>query len=585
MRKKLVFAVVLVIAAMTLAVPAYAVQVEQSQAYMPEIDVYLYDNNDEGLGRVRPEDITASLDGKLLQIDNFGPAASLSKGTCYYYLLDISRSISDYDFAAVKQAILDAHTRLKPQDQLVLITFGDAVSTVLRGGESRTEVENALKTISPHDMTTALYAALQRALELAPAKVQAGLRNIIIVATDGADETEAGVTLSEIRAKTQYSGLSLFALCTKNSTQAKRDSLGGLARDLGGDLYLFDGSNAKEQLAKIMDRLEGSMLLRMKADSNLADGGTHELNLMLGNLSTVSTKVTTAFWEPDMTAPQLLDAAYQGAGGAIRLQFSEAVEQIDALSNYELVSKTGTRVGIAAASYADGSGTAVDIFPGSDPYEGSYTLTVSNLTDRSMEHNPLAETSRELFLRTGVFPPPEPTPEPPPPPEEPRSLWWVYVLVALAVVIFVISFIRYKLKQEMRANEEKAAKARQRSGGRTGLADIVPVAAGPEITLLVSEPGSSRTVKLNLSVRPTLGRDDGCQLQLSDIKVSRRHCMLFNENGNVILEDLGSSNGTNHNGNAVRSREVVNPGDVITIGDTELRVLDIQSGNGTAGLR
>ena len=52
---------------------------------------------------------------------------------------------------------------------------------------------------------------------------------------------------------------------------------------------------------------------------------------------------------------------------------------------------------------------------------------------------------------------------------------------------------------------------------------------------------------------------------LDDITVSRHHCEIINEDGKLILNDTGSTNGTYINSNAIESSKI-QPGDVIQIG-------------------
>jgi pilus assembly protein CpaF len=59
---------------------------------------------------------------------------------------------------------------------------------------------------------------------------------------------------------------------------------------------------------------------------------------------------------------------------------------------------------------------------------------------------------------------------------------------------------------------------------------------------------------------------------LEDGKVSRRHASLKLQDGQVILSDLGSTNGTHVRGNAVSGSVVVAPGDEIEIGPFRIQV-------------
>ncbi len=62
-----------------------------------------------------------------------------------------------------------------------------------------------------------------------------------------------------------------------------------------------------------------------------------------------------------------------------------------------------------------------------------------------------------------------------------------------------------------------------------------------------------------------LGRKNSCELRIPLNSVSRQHCEITMNNGEVILRDLDSSNGTFHN--SIRVKEAkLSPGDEIVIG-------------------
>jgi predicted component of type VI protein secretion system len=68
-----------------------------------------------------------------------------------------------------------------------------------------------------------------------------------------------------------------------------------------------------------------------------------------------------------------------------------------------------------------------------------------------------------------------------------------------------------------------------------------------------------------------VGRREDCDLRIPLGEVSRKHCRLIKDGDTIRLEDLGSSNGTFHNGQ--RSREAtLAPGDTIQIGPVTFMV-------------
>ena len=72
----------------------------------------------------------------------------------------------------------------------------------------------------------------------------------------------------------------------------------------------------------------------------------------------------------------------------------------------------------------------------------------------------------------------------------------------------------------------------------------------------------------------TLGRSSRmADLKLSDGMLSRLHCRFFLEDDRAMVQDLGSSNGTSLNGTPLGAEPTaMAPGDVVTVGETGLRV-------------
>lgn len=70
----------------------------------------------------------------------------------------------------------------------------------------------------------------------------------------------------------------------------------------------------------------------------------------------------------------------------------------------------------------------------------------------------------------------------------------------------------------------------------------------------------------------TLGRSDACEIQLSSGKVSRQHARITVTDAGLLLEDLGSANGTRINGMVLDGQVALMEGDKVAIDRFELRV-------------
>lgn len=85
------------------------------------------------------------------------------------------------------------------------------------------------------------------------------------------------------------------------------------------------------------------------------------------------------------------------------------------------------------------------------------------------------------------------------------------------------------------------------------------------VTIQVLEGVDRGRVFRNLPMPLTIGREEGNLLRLNDERVSRFHAKIQQDNGDVILTDLESTNGTRVNGNVVQIRRL-RMGDCICVG-------------------
>lgn len=109
------------------------------------------------------------------------------------------------------------------------------------------------------------------------------------------------------------------------------------------------------------------------------------------------------------------------------------------------------------------------------------------------------------------------------------------------------------------------------SRAQLGAGSIFLSAAGgpPRLVVLTgTEPGRRYAL---VSDEVVIGRGDGCDVQIDDTKVSRKHARVMRIDGEWSLEDLGSRNGTMLNGKLVETPTPLSVGDRIQLsGETLL---------------
>jgi hypothetical protein len=114
-------------------------------------------------------------------------------------------------------------------------------------------------------------------------------------------------------------------------------------------------------------------------------------------------------------------------------------------------------------------------------------------------------------------------------------------------------------------------------GAREVIQDCLPMSRREPVQWDYQEPGQVSAVPSDRTPLPlifppgadtsfSIGRDQRCDLYISDMTVSRLHARLSRGPCGWLLTDLGSSNGTRVNGWRLRAAVPVQPGDKITFG-------------------
>ncbi len=78
----------------------------------------------------------------------------------------------------------------------------------------------------------------------------------------------------------------------------------------------------------------------------------------------------------------------------------------------------------------------------------------------------------------------------------------------------------------------------------------------PDVTFQILEGVDKGRIFRNLPTPVTIGREEGNLLRLNDERVSRFHAKVQHDNGEIILTDLESTNGTRVNGHVIQIRRL-----------------------------
>ncbi|MFZ0171261.1 MAG: FHA domain-containing protein [Acidimicrobiales bacterium] len=138
-----------------------------------------------------------------------------------------------------------------------------------------------------------------------------------------------------------------------------------------------------------------------------------------------------------------------------------------------------------------------------------------------------------------------------------------YFLLGLLWLVFLYA-ARMVLVEMRRSRGDKAVAA---TPPPLGTDRSVP------LKLKVVDPPQRRGRVFELGEEVTVGRSPGCAVSLEDDTfTSSIHARVYRRNGELWLEDLGSTNGTWLNDNKVGTPERLQRGDHVKIGSTILEV-------------
>ncbi len=122
---------------------------------------------------------------------------------------------------------------------------------------------------------------------------------------------------------------------------------------------------------------------------------------------------------------------------------------------------------------------------------------------------------------------------------------------------------------------KRGSGAAKRSKGHA--AKPAPAAAAPQrvvaaTSLVVIAPPEVSGVSFRLASTSTIGRAFGCEVTLDDTYASQLHARIQQTPDGLVIEDLGSTNGTYHNRQRLTAPALVRTGDLIQIGSTILEL-------------
>ena len=148
-------------------------------------------------------------------------------------------------------------------------------------------------------------------------------------------------------------------------------------------------------------------------------------------------------------------------------------------------------------------------------------------------------------------------------------------LLAL-VYLFLVRVVRAVWAEVSVTTADGPRRQRRRGASPTIASPPAPArgrrSRGSPTELVAVEPADQVGRRYPLGDEITVGRAAGCQVTVDDTYVSQLHARVFTRDGQLFVEDLGSTNGTYLNRVKVAGPMVMQRGDRLQVGNTVLEV-------------
>jgi hypothetical protein len=158
---------------------------------------------------------------------------------------------------------------------------------------------------------------------------------------------------------------------------------------------------------------------------------------------------------------------------------------------------------------------------------------------------------------------------------EPVSVALQFGFVAV-LYLFLLWISRSALRDLRRPPTARAVAAEipDATGLHTASQAAGTTGGGDPRLIVERAPGHTPGMEYDVGDGAVLGRGDQAEIRLDDPFASSRHARLVRQGGLVVIEDLGSTNGTYLNEELLSGPQPLHQGDRVRIGDSEFMFSD-----------
>lgn len=149
------------------------------------------------------------------------------------------------------------------------------------------------------------------------------------------------------------------------------------------------------------------------------------------------------------------------------------------------------------------------------------------------------------------------------------------ILILAAAIIFTVAIVTRKKKVKPQYPMQARVDFMPQNANipkAQPVPEAVPQKRSGGIGFTLTEIGGKTVLTGRIADSAVIGRSEDCDVVIRDSKISARHCRIVREDGQYMIEDLNSTNGTILNGITVSVKSRIESGDLILLGGREYRI-------------
>lgn len=536
------------------------VNITYAKANLPEITI----NAEIGGGVNSIADVQLVLDGKVINTSSIEKYSPETASRRVFFLIDLSTSMTDKYFTQAKACVNDFVDNMGSNTTVYVISFGKEINCAVNGSKNKTEIKEAVNSLSNNQGGTKFFASIKEAINISK-DCEIVDSEYMVVFSDGEDFQTGDTTQKEVESELENSIMPIYAM-RANTNKVNNDDIGAfreLTAKSHGEFYSYSASDAEGVFSEMMNKINSQYVIHGNASSNMSNGAAQPLYIKVNGVQSKTINVMATSIS-DADSPEIIsEPIISKEDRTMSFEFSEAIINdagtTPTKDDISIKTEKGKELEITDVTYTEADGKYIlTVAVKGNIVKDNYILGLKGITDKSTEKNTTVEnysfTSDIGISKFTSFL---------------ISFWYIFVIILVVLLLIVIMLVMMRRKNVKKVKElfiDENIK-------EVEVKHIVKSESGVKLKLLVdSGSGVIKAINTQIVGSSIFGRANLCNVIFDDTKMSRQHFCIGLKGDKLVLSDLETTNGTYLNGVKVKEPQVIKVGDKIFAGLSTITV-------------